>query len=191
MGQAAFCRIRVSVRQGGAVELGELAGEGLELCALGPVVAADDAVVVGVGVDRLQHAVGGAGPRRDPDVVGVEVMQGVALAVGHRQRSAVQRLSGLQVCAGDVRVQEAVTTLSSEYVASSLLAASMACSSPARSCSCQVSTLNTRSSGLHRVIGRTRPPLYLQHGCTSGRSGDVITETLPGRFSLVACLGFG
>ncbi len=78
---------------GAVVEPAELAGDGLEVVAFLPV-AADQALVVVVGVDGLQHGVSGARPRCDPRVRAVEVLQALPLAVGQGQRSAGEARAG-------------------------------------------------------------------------------------------------
>ena len=62
-----------------------------------------------VGVDRLQHPVGGSGPGRDPLVVAVQPLQGVPLVVGHRQRPPGQGLPVLASVVGRGRPGTAAT----------------------------------------------------------------------------------
>src|SRR4051812_47721889 len=64
---------------GGAVQLAEVAGNGLQHVPLCPGSTPDGALVVFVGVDRLDHPVGAAGPWGDPDVVAVEPLESVTL----------------------------------------------------------------------------------------------------------------
>ena len=76
-----------------AVDLAEVTGDRAEHVPLRSLGSADGALVVLVGVDRLEHAVGGSGPGCDPVVVPVEPLQRVALLVGQGQRPALQRLA--------------------------------------------------------------------------------------------------
>src|SRR4051794_32219097 len=66
------------------IDLGEVSADRAEHVALGPVTSTHRALVMLVGVDRLDDSVASTGPRLNPGVVAVEALELVALPLSQR-----------------------------------------------------------------------------------------------------------